>query len=271
MHVVGGQVGQRPAPVVLVLDAHHPGLARRQARVAAAAGLDAGLLVRADHKLPLAQPASVEDAGVEVQHHRRLGREVRVPGEDPRPVKPRPDGVRSQRPPDRRGRDKRHHAAQDQFPGQLGAAPTRQRHAGGGRQLAGQRFDLGVHRGGKRPGACRYAGSVLEALQALLEEPLTPTVHHLRAGIEPGRDIHIRQPLSRQQHDLGPHHLSVRSRVQRARRSSSRRSSAVKTISNGLTLPRATASLLTKRTQRRPHPLAAPLSNHINVVPRWTT
>src|SRR5207248_8716986 len=24
-------------------------------------------------------------------------------------------------------------------------------------------------------------------------------------------------------------------------------------------------------TQRRPRPLAAPLSNHINVVPRWTT
>jgi hypothetical protein len=51
VHIVGGQVGERAAPVVLVLDAHEPGLPRRQGRVAAATGLDAGLFVRADHEL----------------------------------------------------------------------------------------------------------------------------------------------------------------------------------------------------------------------------
>ena len=53
VHVVGGQIGQRPAPFVLVLDAHQTGPARRQGGVAAAAGLDAGLLIGADHELPL--------------------------------------------------------------------------------------------------------------------------------------------------------------------------------------------------------------------------
>ena len=43
--VVGGEVGQRPAAVVLVLDAHDPTLARGQGGVAAAAGLDGGLLI----------------------------------------------------------------------------------------------------------------------------------------------------------------------------------------------------------------------------------
>ncbi len=66
--------------------------------------------------------------------------------------------------------------------------------------------------GGKDPGPAA-SRSVLKALQSLIDEPLTPPVHHLRTGIEPGSDIHIRQPLSREQHDLGPHHLRIRSCV----------------------------------------------------------
>src|ERR1700678_3898667 len=59
--------------------------------------------------------------------------------------------------------------------------------------------------GGKDPGP-PASGSVLQALQALLEEPFSPAVHHLRAGIEPARDVHIRHTLSCPQDDLGPHH-----------------------------------------------------------------
>jgi len=121
--------------------------------MATAAGLDGGLLVRADHVFPPAQPSSLENAGVEVQHHRCLGCKDRVSGEDPRPVLPGFDGVRSQGPPDRGRRYERHHASDDQLPSQFCAAPARQRHAGGGRQLACQGFDLDVDRGGKRPGA----------------------------------------------------------------------------------------------------------------------
>jgi integrase len=42
---LGGQVGHRRAPVVLVLDAHQPGPPGGKRRVAAAAGLDGGLLI----------------------------------------------------------------------------------------------------------------------------------------------------------------------------------------------------------------------------------
>ena len=200
MHVIGGQVGQRPASVVLVLDPHQPGLAGRQRRVAAAAGLDGSLLVRADHELPPGQPPSLEDPGVEVQHHRRFDREVRVPGEDPRPIKPRADGIRSQRPPHRGRRDERHHPRSDQLPGQLGATPTRQRHAGGGRQLARQRFDLGVHRGGKDPGPARF-WAVLQPFQALFEEPSSangaPPAGWYRAALRSPRSPSPQQPAAR--------------------------------------------------------------------------
>jgi hypothetical protein len=54
--VPAGQVGQgAPAPVV-VLDAHRAGLARGQGGVAAAAGLDGGLLIGADDPVASAQP-----------------------------------------------------------------------------------------------------------------------------------------------------------------------------------------------------------------------
>ena len=58
-HVVGGQVGQRAAAVVFVLDAHDTTLAGRQGGVAAAAGLDGGLLVTADDVLVLAEPPTL--------------------------------------------------------------------------------------------------------------------------------------------------------------------------------------------------------------------
>src|SRR5204863_8214185 len=64
VHIPSGQVGKRPAPVVFVLDAHHPGPAGCQGGVAAAAGLDGGLLVRAEHVVTWAQRLAVEDSGV---------------------------------------------------------------------------------------------------------------------------------------------------------------------------------------------------------------
>ncbi len=103
---------------------------------------------------------------------------------------------------------------------------------------------------------------VLEPFQSLFEEPPPPAVNHLRAGIKPGRNIHVCQPRSSKEHDLGSDHPPVRVRVA-ARFSSLPPLAADNTISNGLTLPRATASLHTPRTQRRPHPLAAtPIKSH---------
>jgi hypothetical protein len=52
--VGGGLVGQRPVALVRVFDARHPRLAQSQGGVAAAAGLDRGVLVGADRELALA-------------------------------------------------------------------------------------------------------------------------------------------------------------------------------------------------------------------------
>src|SRR5262245_23230802 len=66
--------------------------------------------------------------------------------------------------------------------------------------------------GGKDPGPAR-ALPVLQPLQSLLEEPLPPAVNHLRAGIQPRRDLHIGHPLRCHHHNLGSHHPPVRVRV----------------------------------------------------------
>ena len=152
-----GQVGQRPTPVVGVLDPHHPGLARGQGPVAAAAGLDRGLLIRADHELVARQRLAVPEPGVQVQHAGGLDREVGVPREDPRPVPPGFEGVLGQPAADRghRGRDL---AADLQFTGQFRATPPRQRHPGLGRQRARQRDDLGPIRRGEHRWAATARG-----------------------------------------------------------------------------------------------------------------
>ena len=53
--VPGGQIGQRATPVVFVFHAHQPGFPGWQGGVATAAGLDGGLLVRAQHVIARAQ------------------------------------------------------------------------------------------------------------------------------------------------------------------------------------------------------------------------
>ena len=93
VHVPGGQVGQRAAAVVLVLDAHRPAGAGGCGGVLADAGLDGGLLVGGDDELVGPQRRVVEAAGVEVEHPGRLGSEVGVAGEDPGPVLPGLDRI----------------------------------------------------------------------------------------------------------------------------------------------------------------------------------
>jgi len=62
VHVPGGQVGQRPAALVLVLHPHRSPSAHWQGGMAAAARLDAGLLVGADDVLAVAQRHTGENA-----------------------------------------------------------------------------------------------------------------------------------------------------------------------------------------------------------------
>lgn len=119
----------------------------------AAAGLDGGLLVAGDDVLVLAQRDTLEPAGVQVQNTLGLDAEVRVADEDPGPVLPGLERILAQ-PAAHRGRgDGLGDPARGQLGGQLRARPARQRHAGLGGQLAGQRFGLGYLHGGEPGGA----------------------------------------------------------------------------------------------------------------------
>ncbi len=120
--------------------------------VAAAAGLEGGLLVSADHVIALAQRSAVPGPGVQVKHPGGLRRELGGADGDPRPVLPGLEGIVGQPPADR-GRRDRDLAAGGQFAGQVRAASPRQRHAGLGGQCACQRDDLGPVCGSFRPGS----------------------------------------------------------------------------------------------------------------------
>src|SRR5262249_49490321 len=126
--VPGGQVGQGAAALVVVLDAHRAGLAGRQGGVAAAAGLDGGLLIGADDVVVAARRRAVPGPGVRVERPGGLYRELRVADRDPGPVLPGLERVTGEPAADggRRGGDL---AAGGQFAGQVRAAPPRQRHA----------------------------------------------------------------------------------------------------------------------------------------------
>jgi hypothetical protein len=113
--VPGGQIRQRAAALLLVLDAHAARPARRQGGVAAAARLDAGLLIGADDVLVLTEGPAVDDALVQVQHSGGLGPERRVTREDPGVVPPRPDGILGQPAAQRRGRNVLDQPAGDDF------------------------------------------------------------------------------------------------------------------------------------------------------------
>src|SRR6266508_4734597 len=62
----------------------------------------------------------------------------------------------------------------------------------------------------RRPTGARL---IVEAVEASLEEPLPPAMHHLRARVEPNGDLPVRQAIRRHQRDLGSHHPVVRIRV----------------------------------------------------------
>ena len=207
--VVGGQILQRALALVLVLDPHHSGLARRQGGVAATPGLDRGLLIRADHELALAERFAVEDPGVEVQRSGRLGREVRIPREDPAAVLPWLEDVLGQPAAHRGRRDRLHDSAGDRLRGQLRGAPPRQRHPGFGRQLTGQRLDAHHRHRGKKPAAVRTVDDLPGRVR-----PPRRTVCATSRPAAPPRRAGRRSPCSpaRRQpaHDLRPHHLVVR-------------------------------------------------------------
>ena len=124
-------------------------------------------------------------------------------------MEPRPDGIADQEAPHGGGGDGGHHAPSDQLPGDLDATPSRQRHTGDGRKLAGKLFGFDRHGGAERHRAAGPA-VVRQAGQPLLAEPLPPSVDDLRAGVQPSGDLVVGQPLGCQEHHLGSDDLAVR-------------------------------------------------------------
>src|SRR6476660_2654797 len=92
-------------------------------------------------------------ATVEVEHPGRLGSEVGVAGEDPGPVLPGLDRVRTEPAPDGGARDRGDDARLDGGAGQVGALPAGQRRVRLRRQFAGQRLDSDHDVRGKNSGA----------------------------------------------------------------------------------------------------------------------
>jgi MFS family permease len=131
--IPGGQVRQRSAAVVFVLDAHTARRACWPGRMAAAARLDLGLLIRREHILVVTQQLALEDALVQVQNTAGLGGEVWGTREDPRVVPPRLDGILGQPAAQRRGRDRLDQPAADDLSPQLLKAPPADRDATGHR------------------------------------------------------------------------------------------------------------------------------------------
>jgi hypothetical protein len=121
--------------------------------VAAAAGLNGGLLVGADDIGIRLQFLALEDPVVEVQDHPGLGSQVGVAGEDPGAVLPRLDRVLGQPAPQRGGGDVVDQAGGEDLGAQFGEAPPAKRYSAGGGQLAGDRLARGDHRGREGAGA----------------------------------------------------------------------------------------------------------------------
>lgn len=80
------------------------------------------------------------------------------------------------------------------------------------------------------------AWSLLEAGEALLEEPLPPFGHDLPAGVEAGGDLVVVEPVGGHQDDLGSDDVSIRQRIRRALASSSARCWSVRVSTYGLFL-----------------------------------
>ena len=178
--------------------------------MAAAPGLDRGLLVRADHELALAQRLALPCPGVQIQHPGRLDREVGIPREDPRPVLPGLEGVLGQPAPHRGRRDRLHHSAGDRLHGQFRGAPPRQRHPGLGRQLTGQRLDPHHRHRGEKPAADQSVDDLPDRRRPSSKNRLRHLDTSCTGDVEPAGDRGVLPAVRGQQHDLCAGHHVVR-------------------------------------------------------------
>lgn len=157
MYAVGGQVSEGAEAVVLALGLHRPPRPRREREVDTPAGLDAGLLVGAEHVVVLAKRLPFPYPLVEIQDAGGLEGEVRVAGKDPRPVLPGLQGVISEPTAHSGRRGRGSDATGRRMAVQLGAGSAGQGRSARGGHLAGEGLDPGHDAGRehRRPRARR--------------------------------------------------------------------------------------------------------------------
>src|SRR4051812_12381341 len=71
-----------------------------------------------------------------------------------------------------------------------------------------------ISAGGKRPGT-PPPGPLIQPPQALLREAPSPLTRRLIGAVQPPRNLAITMTIGGQQHDLGPNHLAMGTRVLR--------------------------------------------------------
>src|SRR6266704_884333 len=180
--------------------------------MAAAAGLNRGLLVSGDDEFLLVERPAGEAARIQVQHHPRLGGKLRIAREDPGVMLPGFARVGVQPAPQRGGGDALDQPGREEFLAQLAKAPAAKWHPSGGGQLTGDCLGLGNDRSGKHrwPAGPR---TVPQAREPLLAEALAPLADGVRRDPHTPGDQRVRQSRSGVQDDPGADHLPPRGRL----------------------------------------------------------
>jgi len=131
VNIPGGQIGESSASGVLVFDSHVARLRRRQGRMAAAAGLNRGLLVCRDHVLIGAKAFVGPGAGIQIEHAAGLAGEVGIAGKDPASMGPGSNGIGCEPAPDGGARDVGHETAAEDLLSEIGDVQPGERDAEG--------------------------------------------------------------------------------------------------------------------------------------------
>ena len=99
-NIPGCQVGKSASAGIGMFDAGGVARCRREARMFPPPGLDAGFFVGRHHAVVIAEGASLPDACIEIQDGAGLLGKLRISGENPTSVKPRPNRILRQPSPD---------------------------------------------------------------------------------------------------------------------------------------------------------------------------
>ena len=151
MNIPSGQVSPRSAAIILMFDPLPPAIAMYFCRMKADSGLNAGFLVRRNHKFIGTKAAPLPESLIQIQHNRRSLVKKRVPRPDPRTPSPWLEGVGIKNPPDRGLADRLDVLLGDYDPLNIRHVKPAERFVMLSGQFAGDAFDDRDDLGGKKP------------------------------------------------------------------------------------------------------------------------